>query len=126
MATICENKPWVRYVMTTNEGDSLNLYCSTSLNSRKVKQIKENPYVHITLGWEDPANPSPYVQIAAKAKIKTDQETKEKHWVPMYEQYFKTPDNPDYCVLEFVPEYIEVWGYGVNMLEPLILEFSKK
>ncbi len=47
LATIKDKKPWVRFVVSHN--DDLILYISTFASSRKVKQIKTNPNVHVTI-----------------------------------------------------------------------------
>ena len=120
MATIKDGKPWVRYIACHRMGDTMSLYCSTSIHSRKIEQIKKDPNVHITMGWNEAEMKGPYLQIAAKAVIKTDRETREKCWLPEYAMFFKTPDNPHYCIIEFVPEYIEVWGYSPDMTKYLV------
>lgn len=114
LATIKEGKPWVRYVMTINPEDTLNLFIATSITSRKIAQIKEDPNVHICLGWDE-KKPGPYVQYVAKAKVHTDSEIKKKYWQPVFEMHFKNPDDPNYCIIELVPEYIEVFGYEGDM-----------
>ena len=55
----------------------------------------------------------PYVEIRAKGKIHEDVATKKKYWNPMYEQYFKTPENPDFVVLVFTAG--EITYHGKNM-----------
>jgi len=117
LATVSGDKPWVRYVMVYNADDNLNLFCSTSLKSRKVEHIRENPNVHLTLGWNHIENKGPYIQYEGKAVIHTDPEIKKKHWHPALEDFFRTPENPDYCILEFSPDYVEVWGYMENPME---------
>lgn len=119
LATVNGDKPWVRYVAVDSAGDDLHLFCATGLKSRKVEQIKENPNIHLTLGWDQVNNKGPYVQYSGKAIIHSDSETKKKHWNPMLEQFFQTPENPEYCVLEFSPDYVEVCGYTENPMEIL-------
>ncbi|MCD4782260.1 MAG: pyridoxamine 5'-phosphate oxidase family protein [Candidatus Eremiobacteraeota bacterium] len=119
LATVDGDKPWVRYIMAYNSGDNLQLFCSTSLKSRKVKQIKENPNIHLTTGWDHANNQGPYIQFSGKAEIHSDAETKKKHWHPMLEQFFQTPDNPNYCIIEFSPDNIEICGYSENPMETI-------
>ena len=119
LATIDGNRPWVRYVMTYNVEGTLKLQCSTSTRSRKVEQIKKNPNIHLTMG-KTKENPIPYVQYVAKAIIKTDTETKKAHWHEGLKQFFSSPEDPHYCVLEFEPEIIEVWGASGDMTKPLV------
>lgn len=122
LATLKEGKPWVRYVMCAPMGDALSLYCSTSLKSRKIAQLETNPDFHITMGWNEAEQKGPYLQISGKAVIHTDAETKKKCWVPAYEMFFGTPENPDYCIIEFPLESVEVWGYGGDMMSCLTYE----
>jgi len=48
--------------------------------------------------------------IKAKAEIHEDLTTKKKYWNQMYEQYFKSVDNPDYMILRFTATEIEYTG----------------
>lgn len=125
LATVKEGKPWVRYMMVYNYGENLHLYSSTSINSRKVAQIRKDPNVHIALGWTDMNKPGSYIQFSGKAIVRTDQELREKHWHKELESYFQSPDNPAYCVLEFIPDYIEVFGYEGDMESYLVLEVKE-
>ncbi|MCE1245544.1 MAG: pyridoxamine 5'-phosphate oxidase family protein [Firmicutes bacterium] len=121
MATVWEDRPWVRYIMTHNDGDNMSLYTSTSVKLRKVAHVRANHHVHLTLGWES-QNPGPYVQFVGTAIIHTDEETKKKQWKPQFEPFFGNADNPDYCIIEFIPDYIEVWGYTENAKDCLMWE----
>jgi general stress protein 26 len=49
------------------------------------------------------------VVIRAKASVHEDVATKKKYWNPMWEEYFKTPENQDFVVLKFVPEQIKYY-----------------
>lgn len=118
LATVDNDRPWARFIMTYNIKGTFKLQSSTSINSRKVRQIQANPNIHITLGKAD-SNHIPYIQYAGKAKILTDEATKKAHWHKELEQYFGTADNPHYCVMEFEPEIIEVWGAEGDMSKPL-------
>jgi len=115
LATVTDGKPWVRYVMVRNVDDTLDLYCSTSIKSRKVEQIKKDPNVHLLYGFVN--QKGPYLQISATAEVMTDPKTKKKMWTPMYTQFWKSDEDPDYCILKFVPNYVEVWGYGGQMMD---------
>lgn len=120
LATVDGNRPWVRYMATVDVKGTFKLQSSTSLQSRKVAHVKANPNVHITLGCESMEEMKPYVQYVAKCKVLTDEKSKKDHWQPHLEQYFQSPDNPNYCVLEFEPETIEVWGATEDHMHPLI------
>lgn len=126
LATIKDGKPWVRYIMCTQLDDTLHLYTATSLENRKIGQLQKDPNIHITMGWNEAEQKGPYLQIAGEAVIHTDAGMKEKCWLPVFEQYYGSPDNPLYCIIEFIPHYIEVWGYGNDMMNCLTYEIREE
>lgn len=105
LATIADNRPWVRYVVTRNNG--LRLYVCTFKNSRKMAQISQNPNVHITIGGSLENMDAPYVQIAAKAKIRADLGIRRKLWHKFMRRYYSGINDPDYAVIEIIPRLIE-------------------
>lgn len=108
LATIKDNKPWVRYVMVSNK--DLDFFFATGLSTRKIDQIKKNNNVHLTMGF-DPQNPmSPYVQVEGTAEVLTDKEIKKEFWSPMLKAYFKDADDPEYCVVKIKSKNIELWA----------------
>ena len=107
LATITENNtPWVRYVVTVG-GGNMELRCATMLNSRKVEQIENNPFVHLTCGVNSLQEMSPYLQVEGKARIITDEEEKESFWNDMLEPIFKGPADPNYAIIAISPLKIE-------------------
>ena len=110
LATISDGKPEVRFVVLEGQPD-LTLVGATMKVSRKVQQIRNNPVVGISI-WSGKEYSDPYIVFRGKAEIHEDLETKKKYWNPMYEQYFKTVDNPDYVVMLFVPGEIEYIAPG--------------
>lgn len=115
VATIAEGKPAVRFLALTGF-DDMTLIGSTMKASRKVAQIRKNPEVALSI-WSCKEFSDPYVVIQAKASVHEDTATKKKYWDPMFEPFFKSPENPDYVILKFtpyrveyyVPEGMEVW-----------------
>ena len=105
LATIVNGKPWVRYVVSRSEG--LTLYICTFKDSRKVKQIRENPNVHITIGGSMENMKAPYVQIAACAKVRFDAGIRKRLWMPFMKKYYTGADDPQYVVIEVKPVWIE-------------------
>ena len=105
LATVVNGKPWVRYVVARSEG--LTIYICTFKDSRKVKQIKKNPNVHLTIGWSMENIEAPYVQIAAKAKMRSDSAIRRKLWLDFMKKYYTGIDDPEYVVIEAKPEFIE-------------------
>lgn len=107
LATIANGKPWVRYVMSHNDGQGLNLHVCTFRDSRKVRQIQENPNVHLIIGGDIDNLEAPYVQIVAKARVRSDKALREKYWQNFMKKYYTGPDDPQYVILELKPELIE-------------------
>ena len=105
IATIDEGKPAVRFMVLTGFPD-MTLVGGTGTSSRKVAQLKKDPNAAIAI-WSGKEFTDPYVRIRAKGEVHEDLATKKKYWNPMYEQYFKKVDNPDYVVLVFTAGEIE-------------------
>jgi general stress protein 26 len=105
VATLADGKPAVRYMALTGL-DDLTLIGSTMAASRKVAQIRKDPRVCLAI-WSCGEFTDPYVVIEAKASVHEDTGTKKKFWNAMWEEYFKTPENPDFVVLKFTPNRIE-------------------
>ena len=74
-------------------------------NTHKVAELKKNPHAAISI-WSGKEFSDPYVEIKAKGKVHEDLATKKRYWNPMFEQYFKSVDNPDFVVLKFSAEEI--------------------
>ena len=105
LATIVNGKPWVRYVVARSEG--LTIYICTFMDSRKVKQIKKNPKVHIIIGGSMENMEVPYVQIAACAKVRSDAGIRKRLWMPIMKKYYTDMNDPEYVVIEAQPVLIE-------------------
>jgi len=108
IATVTAGLPAVRF-MVLNGFPDMTLVGGTMKNSRKVEQLKKNPRAAIAI-WSGKEFSDPYVVIKAKAEIHEDLTTKKKYWNQMYEQYFKSVDNPDYMILRFTATEIEYTG----------------
>jgi general stress protein 26 len=106
VATINEDKPWVRY-MVVQPDENLNLWTTSFANSRKLEQIQKNNNVHVTLGADPQDWHKPYVNVVGKAEILTDKETKKKCWNEMLSEFFSGPEDPNYVVIKISPEKIE-------------------
>ena len=107
LATVAEDgKPWVRYVMTV-ASENLTIRCATFVAARKVKQITENPEVHLTCGITDPREMGPYLQVQGRATLNTSQEARHGFWSDMLAPIFSGPDDPNYGVIEIAPYCIE-------------------
>ena len=114
IATLDQGMPAVRF-MVLNGFPDLTLVGATGKSSRKVAQLRKNPNASISI-WSGKEFSDPYVVIQARGEVHEDIATKKKYWNPMFEQYFKSVENPDYVVLVFTAKEIEY--HGPNMMEP--------
>lgn len=113
VATINGGLPAVRF-MVLNGFDDMTFVGGTATKSNKVAQLKKNSHVSIAI-WSGKEFSDPYVEVKAKGEVRDDLKTKKKYWNPMFEQYFKSVDNPDFVVLVFTAE--EITYHGKNMME---------
>jgi general stress protein 26 len=114
VATITMGMPAVRF-MVLNGFEDMTFVGGTMKVTRKVKQLRKNPAAAISI-WSGKEFTDPYVVIQARGEVHEDLKTKKKYWNPMFEQYFKSVDNPDFVVLVFTAKEIEY--HGPNMMEP--------
>jgi general stress protein 26 len=122
LATVTnEGVPWVRYVTAITD-DDLTMRVATSLSSRKVAHILKNPQVHLSCGAQTLEHTGDYLQIQAKAEVRTDPAERHRMWGDWLKAYFSGPDDPNFAVLKLTPYRIElqsmtsmtpqVWGSG--------------
>lgn len=120
LATVTEDgKPWVRYV-TGFGSEDLTLRFVTSLKSRKVSQMKNNPEVHIVCGASTLEATQFYLQICGRAEITTDEEERHRCWNDELKAYFSGPDDPNYCIGIIEPYKIEY--YTMTEMTPQVWE----
>ena len=112
VATLDGRLPAVRF-MVLNGFPDMTFVGGTMKNSKKVEQLTRNPNAALSI-WSGKEFSDPYVEIQAKVKIHEDVATKKKYWNPMFEQYFKSADNPDFVVLVFSAS--EIVYHGPNMM----------
>lgn len=108
LASLTEDgKPWVRFVVSLADRN-FNFRFATSLDSRKVTQMRKNPDVHLTLGQNTIGDMThPWLQVAGKAEIHTDEAERLGFWNDMFKAYFSGPDDPNFCVVVIRPTLIE-------------------
>jgi general stress protein 26 len=104
VATIAAGLPAVRFMVLTGFPD-MTFVGGTMKNTHKVAELKKNPHAAIAI-WSGKEFTDPYVEIRAKGEVHEDLATKKRYWNPMFEQYFKSVDNPDFVVLTFSAEEI--------------------
>jgi general stress protein 26 len=120
LATLTEDgRPWVRYVMGFGT-DDLSIRFVTSLQTRKIAQIKNNPEVHLTCGAATPEETEHYLQISGQAEVTTDETERNLCWNDNLKAYFSGPDDPNYCVVIVKPYRIEY--YTMTEMMPKVWE----
>ena len=112
MATIEGKAPHVR-PMVINVVWEQKIYGSTFLKSRKVGQLKKNALTEIV--WMD--DKMRHVRISGKASIINDEALRNKYFKQKeasLKEYFSGPTDPNYGLLEIVPEKIEFMDLGAH------------
>ncbi len=99
IATVDGKLPAVRFMVLSGFPD-MTFVGGTMKASKKVAQLKKNPNVAIST-WSGKEFSDPYVEMRARGEVHEDLATKKKYWNPMFEQYFKSVENPDFVVLVF-------------------------
>ena len=114
IATITMGMPAVRFMVLTGF-DDMTFVGGTMKSTRKVAQAEEES----RCGHRHLVGKGVYRSLRrdqGTGEVHEDLKTKKKYWNPMFEQYFKSPDNPDFVVLVFTAKEIEY--HGPNMMEP--------
>jgi general stress protein 26 len=115
VATLDGKEPAVRFMVLAGFPD-MTLVGATMKASDKVGQLRKNADTAIAI-WSGKEYSDPYVGIKAKGKIHEDIATKKKYWNPMFEQFFKSPENPDFVVLVFTASEIVYHGKNMSTME---------
>ncbi|MBA2176724.1 pyridoxamine 5'-phosphate oxidase family protein [Halobacillus locisalis] len=119
LATVKDGKPHTRY-MTFSNNDAFTFFTPTNRETHKAEEIEENPNVHILLGYEGEGYGDGYLEIEGQAKIRDDQDIKDWLWNDRMKRWFDSKDDPEYIVLEIMPEAIRLMNEGEDT--PEILE----
>jgi general stress protein 26 len=115
VATLDGKQPAVRFMVLTGFPD-MTLVGGTMKSSTKVTQLKKDPDAAIAI-WSGKEFSDPYVELRAKAEIHEDLPTKKKYWNPMFAQYFKSVDNPEFVVLVFTAAEVTYHGPSMSSME---------
>ncbi|MDF9762672.1 general stress protein 26 [Peribacillus simplex] len=106
LSSVENNKPHSRYMTFFNE--ELTLYTPTNANTEKIDEIEKNPNVHILIGYENEGLGDSYLEILGTSKISDSQELKDKLWNESFENWFDSPNDPNYLILQIKPESIRL------------------
>lgn len=104
-------KPQARIMSVFPPEENMVIWLGTRPDSRKVKQIKNNPNVMVF--YSDPEGGS-YVSIAGQARIVDDAEKKAHYWKEGWTKFYPDPDK-DYVLIEVTPERLEVCSFKYRL-----------
>jgi len=116
--------PQARIMSVFQPEENMVIWLGTSTNSRKVKQIKNNPNVMVF--YFDTKGRS-YVSIAGQARIVNDPGKKAHYWRKGWTRYYPDPEK-DYILIEVTPERMEICSYKYKLFwdsdgQPAFIEF---
>jgi uncharacterized pyridoxamine 5'-phosphate oxidase family protein len=120
LATVDGDEPKVRPVMLMHLDKKL--YVATGTGSNKVKQIKGNPKMEFCLRLPEGENVG-YVRAAGTAEIVEDMGTKSSvaERCPFFKQFWETPEDPTYTLIQLHAKEIEYMKPGQMMSEKFTL-----
>jgi general stress protein 26 len=106
-ATISEDeKPRVRYVIGKAD-PTLTLRFSTHLDSAKIRQLRNNRNVFITMGATSMRSQT-WLQIEGTAEISTTDADRQAFWFDELNAHFTGLDDPMYCIVIIKPSKIQL------------------
>jgi general stress protein 26 len=105
----------VRYVVGKAD-PTLALRFSTHLDSAKVRQLKNNPNVSVTMGATIPRSET-WLQIEGTATISTTEADRRAFWFDELKAHFTGIDDPRYCIVIVDPTKIELGSMASAMPE---------
>ena len=117
LATITDDgKPWVRY-MAGFANEALVFRFCTSLCSNKVRHMRNNPNVHLSLGAKELMTTKNWLQVVGTAEVSTSQVERDAMWTDGLKAHFKGPDDPNYAVVIITPTTIQLGSIQSNSME---------
>ncbi|MEJ7149233.1 pyridoxamine 5'-phosphate oxidase family protein [Staphylococcus warneri] len=105
LSTAHNNTPNSRYMIFYNDGHTL--YTKTSIESKKIAELKDNPKAHVLIGYDETNNRS-FLEIDANVEILKDQETIDWIWNKQDKSFFDSKDDPNLCVIKVIPKSIKI------------------
>ena len=101
-----KGQPQARTMESFPPEENFAIWFGTNRNSRKVREIKNDP--RVTVYYQDEAG-NGYVVITGAAVIVDDPAEKEKHWMERWAKFY--PDRADYLLIKVIPKTLEVVNY---------------
>ncbi|MFD0049048.1 pyridoxamine 5'-phosphate oxidase family protein [Actinomycetes bacterium NPDC127524] len=118
LSSVQNDRPHARYMTFFNDGTTL--YTATNGETEKVDEIESNPYVHVLLGYDGEGFGDSYVEVSGTSQVKDSPELKKKMWNDHLKPWFDGPEDPNYVILEIIPDSILLMnskGEGPKKLE---------
>jgi general stress protein 26 len=106
LSSVENNKPHSRYM--TFYHDDLTLFTPTKMDTEKIEEIKNNPYVSVLLGYEKKGQSDAYVEVLGVSTINESEDLKKKYWDDSFNQWFQGPEDPNYVFLQIQAETIRL------------------
>jgi len=119
-----EGKPQARTMSPFPPEEDWVIWLGTNPESRKVKQIKNNPNVMVFYYDSDGHS---YVSVAGQARIVNDPEKRVKYWRKGWTKYYPDPEK-DYTLIELTPKRLEICSFRHKLFwdeagQPAFVEF---
>ena len=105
-------KPCARTMSAFPLEENFVVYLGTNPNSRKVKQIRQNP--NVIVYFYDSKGLS-YVSLIGKARLVDDAEKKAHYWVEGWNRWYPDRDE-DYILIEVTPERLEMFSFQYEVM----------
>ena len=87
--------------------EDLIVWMGTNINSRKIREIRNNPVV--TLYYSDPDGGG-YITISGTAELVDDPGEKTGRWKESWESFY-SEDKDNYILIKVTPDKVEVLSY---------------
>jgi general stress protein 26 len=117
MATVDGSQAWNRAMCTVRAEDDFTLWFVSMNSSNKVRQIKSNGSVCITV-WEG----SKTARVFGTAVLVADEATKQAFWDDNWERYFKGgKTDPECAVIKVTPRKVEYQDVEVAR-DPVVVQ----
>jgi len=106
-----KGKPQARAMSPFPPEENMIIWLGTSVNSRKVKQIKNNPQVMV---YYYDADGLSYVSVAGTARLVDDPEKKAHYWKDGWTRFYPDPEK-DYILIQVTPERMEICSFEYKL-----------
>ena len=123
-----DGNPSVRTMEPFPPEDDFTVWFGTGPQTRKVRQIRNNP--NVTIYYTD-SDGSGYVAMHGKAQIVNDQSVKDNKWKEAWKAYYKNKTDA-YILIKVFPTWMEVISYSRGIVgdattwDPPVMMFSSK